>query len=261
MLEQREATIEFPAAGVGGDLLRVTVKAYLTSHHDVKSCSYSNRLAEIKEILGHARAGEDLATIRTDVVIGFSDPDFAGHSHGLALALADKRARFGARGPFERIIATGVLSKPGLVSQVDAFPQKLALVSATLDQESLFVFPRENLDANPGLLERMVVGQGMLRAVAQFDKLRDLWREDPNASAPENPGADPDLLEWTLIGEDMRRAVARSDGSRDLKQEDIHSARRRGFAAPFFKGMIWGFTIVTAFAGLAVMGFRFLASL
>lgn len=222
MLEQREAAIEFPTAGASGGLSQVKVRAYLTSPNDVMSCSYFNRLSEIKKILGHARAGEDLATIRTDVVVGFSDPDFEGCSYGLALALADKRARFGEQGPFERIIATGVLNKPGLVSRVEAFPQKLALVLEKLDQQSLFVFPRENLDADPDLLERTMVGKGMLRAVSHLNELHDLWQAE--------------------------------------RMPSHHSEVPVRAKSYFFRGMLLGFSIVLLMTGISILLFRSLAS-
>jgi hypothetical protein len=222
MLLQREAVIEFPTAGATGGLSRVKVKAYLTSHNDAKGCSYSNRLPEIKEILGHARDGEDLATVRIDVVIGFSDPEFEGRSYGLGLALADKRARFGGVGPFERIIATGVLSKQGLISRVEGFPQKLALVLAVLDRQSLFIFPKENLDGDPALLERTVVGKGRIRAVSHFSELHDLWQAEPNPS-----------------------------------QRREFPAPSRNY---FIKGMILGFSSVLLITGLSIILFRSLAS-
>ncbi|MDS4032402.1 MAG: hypothetical protein RKO66_20410 [Candidatus Contendobacter sp.] len=219
---QREAVVEFPTAGVTGGLSQVKAKAYLTSHNDAKGCSYSNRLPEIKEILGHARDGEDLATIRTDVVIGFSDPDFEGCSYGLALALADKRARFGERGPFERIIATGVLSKQGIISRVDAFPKKLALVLETLGPNSLFLFPKENLDTEIDLLEKVAVSGGKMRAVSQFGELRDLWQEGLNRS-------------------EQYRFMTHSKGY-------------------FIKGLIFGFSAVSLITGVSIFLFRSLAS-
>lgn len=246
MLKQREAAIEFPTAGPSGGLSRVKVIAYLTSHEDRKSCSYSNRLPDIKKILGHARDGEDLATIGTDVVVGFSDPDFEGYSYGLALALADKRARFGEQGPFERIIATGVLSKPGLVSRVEAFAQKLALVSAIPDQQLLFVFPKENLDDDPDLLERTVVGKKRMRAVSQLNELHDLWQAE-------------------LIPSQQSKVPALSD-SHELLQETSERMPSHHSEVPvraksyFFRGMALGFSIVLLMTGISILLFRSLAS-
>ncbi len=222
MLEQREAAIEFPTAGVTGGLSWVKVRAYLTSHGDRKSCSYSDRTTEIKQILGHARDGEDLETVQIDVVIRFSDPDFDGRSYGLALALADKRARFGERGPFERIIATGVLSNQGVISRVDAFPQKLALVLESLDPNSLFLLPKENLDSETDLLEKVAVSGGKMRAVSQLSELRDLWQED--LSRPE-----------------QHRFMSHSKGS-------------------FIKGVIFGFSAVSLITGVSIFLFRSLTS-
>lgn len=245
MILQREATIEFPTAGATGFLNRVKIKAYLTSHNDAKGCSYSNRLPEIKEILGHARDGEDLATVRTDVVIGFSDPDFDGCSYGLALALADKRARFGEQGQFDRIIATGVLGKQGAVSRVEAFPQKLALVLATLDRQSLFVFPQENLDADPGLLERAVVSKGMIRAVRHLNELQDLWQTELIPSQQDEVPAPRDSHE-----------SLRETSELIPSQQSEVPAPARGY---FFKGIVLGFSIVMLIAGLSIVWFRSLS--
>jgi hypothetical protein len=246
MSEQREATIEFPTAGASGGLSQVKVRAYLTSHEDRKSCSYSDRLSEIKKILGHARDGEDLATIRTDVVVRFSDPDFEGCSYGLALALADKRARFGEQGPFERIIATGVLSKPGLVSRVEAFPQKLALVLAIPDEPLLFVFPEENLEDDPDLLERTVVGKKRVRAVSHLNELHDLWQAERMPSQQSEVPALPDSHE--LLQETSERMPSH------------HSEVPAPAKSYFFRGMAWGFSIVLLMTGLSILLFRILAS-
>ncbi|MDG4551108.1 MAG: hypothetical protein P9F19_17205 [Candidatus Contendobacter sp.] len=178
-------------------------------------------------------------------MIRFSDPDFEGSSYGLALALADKRARFGERGPFERIIATGVLSKPGCIARVEAFPQKLALVLEKLDQQSLFVFPKENLD-DPAVLERTMVGKGMMRAVSHLNELHDLWQAEP---VPSQRSAAP----VPLTAHEALREPSKPIPS----QYNEAPAPAKGY---FVRGMILGFSVVMLITGLSIVWFRSLAN-
>jgi len=76
-----------------------------------------------------------------DVVVHFARNDFDGLSFGLALTLADKRARYGVAGHTGRIVATGTIEPLGQVAEVEGFNVKLACVERELTPGDLFVYP------------------------------------------------------------------------------------------------------------------------
>lgn len=188
MNAQRTAKVDFPTAGSVPSINHVQVVGYPHRHQGVISCSQTTKREEVKRLLGYARHNEGIETIDIDVVVRFSDPDFNGQSYGLALALADKRARCDEQGNYNRIIATGIVGNQGKISRVEAFQEKLALVMPLLDDKSLFLFPRENLDAVPKALEEWAIVTGTWRAVSHLDELHNLWQTDVPVSTVQAVG-------------------------------------------------------------------------
>lgn len=113
-LMMREAHVWFPltVAGSRCKLNRVEVAAYPQSHRGRKSCP-SGKSGEVKQLLGYARHGEGIEAVEMDVVVHMDDLDFAEGSFGLALAIADKLARFGANANAQEIVATGIVGNQG----------------------------------------------------------------------------------------------------------------------------------------------------
>ena len=73
----------------------VRVTAYFDSLGRVVSMPSSrNHAARAKLVIDNARYGEHKPTVDVDVVVHFANNDFDGDSFGLALALADKLARY-----------------------------------------------------------------------------------------------------------------------------------------------------------------------
>ncbi|NJN48330.1 MAG: hypothetical protein HC808_19715 [Candidatus Competibacteraceae bacterium] len=175
MTASHQAEIEFPIAGALPYLNRVQVIAYPSSRQHAISCSYRDRLASIKEILGHSRSDEDPTTLDIDVVVRFSDPRFDGQSYGLALALADKLARFGNPTPYHRIVATGVLTHERVICRVEGFAEKLKAIAEHCNSEALFIFPKENQEKESILLTELNISISQC-AVSQLDDLCELWQ-------------------------------------------------------------------------------------
>ena len=219
-LMMRQAQVWFPVTVAGSrcKLNRVEVTAYPQSHRGRKSCP-SGKSGEVKQLLGYARHGEGIEAVEMDVVVHMDDLDFAEGSFGLALAIADKLARFGANANAQEIVATGIVGNQGGVSGIGAFADKLALVLDGQPAGTLFVFPRANAaEAEQGLAALTANGIAW-RAVDAVSELADLWQETAASTSPA-----------PLQG------------------------RRSSRLAAFSKGLVLGFLLVLGLAaGVAVM--------
>jgi len=179
----RHAQALFPVkvAGAGCKLNRVEVSAYPQLHSGRKSCP-SGKSDEVKRLLGYARYGEGIEAVDMDVVVHMDDLDFDEGSYGLALAISDKQARFGAADDvFDTIIATGIIANQGRVERIGALADKL---NSVLDQHgagAVFVFPTANREPPEPEVENglaALTAKGITwRAVASISELADLWRQ------------------------------------------------------------------------------------
>jgi hypothetical protein len=190
----REAIVEFPV--VGGQVSSMNharVMAYCDSQGRVVSVPSSRNHAErAKVVIDDARYGEHRPRVDLDVVVHFARNDFDGLSFGLALALADKRARYGVAEPTGRIVATGTIEPLGQVAEVEGFSIKLACVERELTPGDLFIYPARNVPRTDALvlevLQRLQHRGIVLRAVEHIGQLSDLWRHGivaPSSGAPE----------------------------------------------------------------------------
>ena len=185
MNAQHRAKVEFPIAGPLPSLNRVEVIAYPDKQDGRVSCPGKSTLG-IKKLIGHSRYDEDdIDKIEIDVVVRFDRSGFEGQSYGLALALADKQARWSNATQFDRIIATGVLEEQGRVARVDGFAAKIGLLKPTPNQKILFVFPKQNLDDDPTAIECLSDKNILLRPVSHLIELRDLWQEHETTVTPQ----------------------------------------------------------------------------
>ncbi|WP_439530809.1 hypothetical protein [Pannonibacter sp.] len=143
----------------------------------------------------------------------FDGNSFDGPSFGLALAIADRSARYGYAEPFagRHIIATGEIPKDGQgeVGPIDGFAAKVRLLEREAPAGSLFVFPTANLEAaTPETLQALKRaeerGTFFWRAVDHLRQLEDLFADPAaaprlaakgaakgNASATEEPAVEP----------------------------------------------------------------------
>ena len=168
----------------------VRVIAYFDSLGRVVSMPSSrNHAARAKVIIDNARYGEHKPMVDVDVVVHFANNDFDGDSFGLALALADKRARYGVVGPTGRVMATGVVGPQGEVTAVGAFPAKVTYLEQVLKSGDLFVYPTGNPATTEmtvcEALQRMQNKGIVLRAVEHIAQLSDLWNIGVALSSPE----------------------------------------------------------------------------
>ncbi|MBK1646486.1 hypothetical protein CKO25_17910 [Thiocapsa imhoffii] len=153
----------------------------------MRSCASDRKSAQVKRLLSYARQGEGIETLDIDVVVGFDDDDFEGQSFGLALALADKLARFqSSRTSPNRLCATGILGNGGQLSAVDAFPEKVHLAFQALEPHSTLAFPNANLLDHTPLLNRLAEADIELRAVNNLADLSELWQTPTTAT--DHPG-------------------------------------------------------------------------
>lgn len=173
----------------------------------------------IEQVIAEARSSEN-SSLQTAVK---GDPrTFTGESFGLALAIADRRLRYGSGGDGRRIIATGRLpvGSQGQVVAIDSFAEKMRLILEQNLAPAIFVYPKENLET--GAQERQVA-EGLLgrlgekgvecRAAGHIDDagLRDLWGGAPDET--ERFG----VVMGQSIGDDSNAA-----GKREHRQTGAH---------------------------------------
>lgn len=118
-------------------------------------------------IVGASRQGEHHRAAADGVIATISNPNFTGRSYGLALAIADKMARYAPAQGIGAIYATGRIEADsrGLVSAVDGINNKLKLVEGVIKAGDIFLFPKvcEQVDD--------AVQQKLLKAIrAKFAK-------------------------------------------------------------------------------------------
>ncbi len=104
----------------------------------------------VKRIVGASRYHETDNRAAYGVIASLNNPLFSGQSYGLALALADKIARFGPAGKWTEIYATGTIPPDGCgaVGRINGLGKKIGLICSQGKPNSIFVFPSKNLDAD-----------------------------------------------------------------------------------------------------------------
>lgn len=149
ILKSDSAKVHFPCihSGGGGDILSV-------------SCFLSDDLKGIvkvvsgiddesaRRVIGPSRYGERNFRAGNGVMVLFSNPLFTGKSYGLALAVADKIARYGKMpGTWSTIYATGEINADGCgkVTAVDGFDAKLDLLRAKGVPDGVLLYPEHCL--------------------------------------------------------------------------------------------------------------------
>jgi hypothetical protein len=140
---------------------------------------------DVIDILLDARADDDAARRLDGVTVVFGGDRFSGRSYGLALAIADQRART-TGAPDSPVIATGVIPARGrgVIAAVEGFAAKSEAVLdhvATSTVAPTFAFPRENWDtAPPELRARLELAQSSgaltLLPCANVGDAARLWR-------------------------------------------------------------------------------------
>jgi hypothetical protein len=194
MTENGIAAVGFPIVILGEAVLTdVRVERMPSLDREARFAAGLQR-PETMDILADARAIEPDERRLDGVMVRFLRRDFSGASFGLALALADKRARHSAPSP--RVIATGCLpcGGGGTIAAVDGFDAKVRRVLAGLEADSadapVFAYPAANADdageATLNALDQAAqAGRIVLRPARALSDLEDLWRETGEAMPPQ----------------------------------------------------------------------------
>lgn len=176
--------VEFPVVVLGSAVLASLRVERLSSLDRSERFAAGHDRAEALDVLMDARAKDPEERRLDGVLIRFMRKDFSGPSYGLALALADKRARFP---PPERVrvIATGQIlpGGDGGVGSIEGFAQKAQTVLEACEAAAapiVFAFPKENWreasdEVRAGLEAAQEAGKLRLRPAAHLDALDDLW--------------------------------------------------------------------------------------
>jgi hypothetical protein len=183
----QQSEVFFPTCGPAPRMNRVQVVAYPDRRNGMRSCASDSKLAQIKRLLSYSRDGEGIESLDTDVVIRLDDDDFDGQSFGLALALADKCARFAASTGSDPILcATGLITHKGKIGAVDRFPDKISLATELLPKNSVFIYPSANHSDDEAGLRYMEKNGIRLVGAEDLSELIQLW-ERPGRSMTSAP--------------------------------------------------------------------------
>ena len=134
-----------------------------------------------RRIIGASGYGEQDERTGIGVIALFSNPLFSGESYGLALAVADKLARFQPIGSWEAIYATGKIPADGCgqVAVINGFAEKLSILLDHARPNTLFIYPQKNHPTTDFLMDQMqrLQDKGMrCLPVTQLDDLQGrLW--------------------------------------------------------------------------------------
>jgi TPR repeat protein len=187
------AEIEFPIVVLGEAMLTGVRVERMPALDREERFAVGQQRDEALDILSDARADEASERRLEGVMVRFLRRDFSGASFGLALALADKRARYAA--PAGRMIATGSLpcGGRGALAAVDGFDAKVRCVLSGLEgvgPPPVFACAGANLRAasestRTALAEAEKSGRIVVRAVEQVGDLADLWGgANPGSASP-----------------------------------------------------------------------------
>lgn len=108
-----------------------------------------------RRVIGASRFKESDSRAGMGVMALFSNPLFSGESYGLALAIADKLARFDMNQQWVEVYATGTVPADGcgIVSKIDGFAEKLDLLIEQAKPGSLFIYPKNNLPSSSDTIQ------------------------------------------------------------------------------------------------------------
>lgn len=134
--------------------------------------------AALEAILTESRDAETGPEALAKVRIAVFPREPVGNSHGLAIALADKLARFPPDAEPKPIFATGVVLRDGRgrLAPVEGFAQKARMVADAAPKGSVFAFCKANeADARPVLDRMRREGRVCLHPATMIGELAHLW--------------------------------------------------------------------------------------
>lgn len=143
--------VNFPCVhGINaGEIIKITcfqadeLKGTIKTLSGIEEVSATN-------IIGATRHGENNSAAAKGVMATVSNPNFSGRSYGLALAIADKLARYQRCPGINQLFATGRIEPDGCgdISPIDGLKEKTELVIERVKKGDMFVFPAQIEDAD-----------------------------------------------------------------------------------------------------------------
>jgi hypothetical protein len=186
---------------------------------------------EIERILADSRSNEPSgAEIARPIWVRFMPQQFTGRSYGLALALADKRARYRSDSVTNasRLYATGLIIEDGFgrIGKVSSFENKLLAIADAADAGDIMILAKGNLDdASPQereLLDQLAKKGVVCRVADRLDELTDLYTtiEDEGLSEPLRRGDTDDQAPTAFFAATSSGSREADDGKRPTSKPD-----------------------------------------
>ena len=206
------AIVNFPCVHGAhtGEIIKVTCFQADELKGIIKTLSGIEEVSAIN-IIGATRHGENNSAAAKGVMATVSNPNFSGRSYGLALAIADKLARYQKCSNLNQVFATGRIESDGCgkVSSIDCLIAKIRMVAENIKKGDIFIFPdqteNEEGSAQKELL-RLIEGKGAhWKAISDICELGDLvWYDKQSMSSREAGKA---TIPWILGGGSLIIAV------------------------------------------------------
>lgn len=186
----RHVTVLVPLVGAGSSAF-MTVDCIRRSDYSPQRWTASGLGVDpesLEEILTESRDDEEGALALAKVRISVHPRQFVGKSHGLAIALADKLARYSkVDHPTPPIIATGIIltNRRGEIGAVNGFEKKVNLVREKAEIGTVFVYCADNQNDARDLLRIMAAEKNIrLFPVRHLNELSGFWETNEVAILP-----------------------------------------------------------------------------
>lgn len=155
---QKPANVYFPCVGANsGEVVEINCFASKELKGTIKVLSGIEEEAAVN-IIGISRQGEHNNNAGLGVIATVSNPRFHGNSYALALAVADKLARYTKCKNINKVYATGEI-KPnnnGEIDTIDNINEKLSLVLSSIKRNDVFLFPKQCEDKSDSIQKELL---------------------------------------------------------------------------------------------------------
>jgi len=187
----RKVAVTFPCihAASPGELITITCFAAREMKGTIKLPAIGDE-GVARRVIGASRHNETDHRAATGVIAMFSNPQFTGLSYTLALAIADKLARYRNAPIHGKIYATGKIAhdKQGQVQAIGGIAEKIRLILKNAAPGDCFIYPRANDEPALSPLLQTLREKGIrCIAIGHISDLAGvLWHPPETAAKPEN---------------------------------------------------------------------------
>jgi len=154
----KPASVYFPCIDINsGEVVEINCFASKELKGTIKVLSGIEEEAAVN-IIGTSRQDEHRHNAGLGVIATVSNPKFHGSSYALALAVADKLARYTKCENINKVYATGEI-KPnnnGEINVIDNINEKLSLVLGLIEKNDVFIFPRQCKDESDSIQKELL---------------------------------------------------------------------------------------------------------